>query len=589
MRALPWPAQIQVNAGGTLSLQASGAMGASSGLTVASGATLNLQGGITTNPVSLGISGTGVGAGGAITSTGGANNYTGAINLAGSTTVRSSSTTNGDSLTLSGAINAGNNALTFTGAGITNVTGSISGSGGSVVGSATGTLRLLGANSYGNGTQINSGTVVTGVTGLGSGNVNLNGGTLGLTQSAIGMHVASFSAAGSYNTITPGFTAGVVPITNWNNLDINHGATAPITSGAPGDTPLPFVLTDGNGIASTANVSAWFGNNGYGTAVAVTGDGQLFSSGLNAVNGGHNPATITISNIPYSAYNVYVYSWNNLSATPGTLGIATGPNPGSLTTNPTAYYFNNGGGADPTTYVLGGPSSATAVTGANYGVWTGVTGSTLEALETSTAPGSANLNPWIAGIEIVGTSLTFSNTVSVSSTSTIDVSNVLSLTMGNLTMQGSAGNNTLNVTGGGMGAGTNYSLNFGAASLINNATFNVNNNSNFTGTGALNLGTISDSSPSSITLTGPGIVGLTSTTGSTYRGGTSVQNGTLQLYDMGSNSSSSATGTGPVSVSNSGTLAGPTNIGGARTSPALSPYRQTRLRGARFIPSSAQR
>ena len=91
-------------------------------------------------------------------------------------------------------------------------------------------------NSFTAGTQVNSGTVITDVTGISSGNVNMNGGTLGFAASGIGMHVATNGSSSAYNAITAGFFAGVVPISNWNNMDINHG-TAPISPGLAGDTP----------------------------------------------------------------------------------------------------------------------------------------------------------------------------------------------------------------------------------------------------------------------------------------------------------------------------------------------------------------
>ena len=131
------------------------------------------------------------------------------------------------------------------------------------------------------------------------------------------------------------------------------------------------------------------------------------------------------------------------------------------------------------------------------------------------------------------------NPVNVTSTSTIDVTSIYALTMGNLTMSNSS---TLNVTGGSVGNGTPYSLTLGTLTLNSNANFNVANNSNGSGTGTLNLGAISDGANGySVTLNGPGVVGLTSPTGNVYSGGTFVTAGTLQLYDMGSNSSDSAT------------------------------------------------
>ena len=162
---------------------------------------------------------------------------------------------------------------------------------------------------------------------LGSGTLNLTGGTFGMygaNGTGIGMNVATNGTAGLYNLISPASTvAGVVPIANWNNLMIQHG-TAPIAySNLPGsgDTTLPLALVDGNGNATTAVVASWIGSNGFSTTnTANTGVTELFSSGLNAnsASGDPNPSTITLSGIPYLSYTAYVYFWNNNSATVGT-------------------------------------------------------------------------------------------------------------------------------------------------------------------------------------------------------------------------------------------------------------------------------
>ena len=200
-----------------------------------------LQGGVTTNgavPVSFAVGG---GTQGVLQSVSGANTFSGSMFFNGPGTVTSSSATPGDMLTLDGAIHVGPVVATFNGAGSTNATGLISGNGASVAYSGIGTLQLLNAaNSYTGGTQVNSGNVITAVGGLGSGAVNMNGGTLGFSPLSIGLNNASFSVAGSFDTITAGFSAGVVPIINWNNMNINHGS-APISQNGTGagDTAFP--------------------------------------------------------------------------------------------------------------------------------------------------------------------------------------------------------------------------------------------------------------------------------------------------------------------------------------------------------------
>lgn len=548
---------------GTLLLTNAGALGSASGATVSSGAAMNVQGGIALAAVPLSIAGEGLSTSqtGVLDNVSGNNSFAGAITLSAAASIGSSKSNN--TLTLSGGINTGSNALTLIGVGNTTVAGSISGSGGSVVYSGSGILRLSANNTFTGGTTVDSGTLIAGAGSLGAAGVTMNGGTLGFASAAIGMHVASYFSSNTYNTISAGTSAGVVPIANWNNLNINHAAQAPIASGAAGDTPLPFVLNNSSGVVTTANLVSWAGNNGYGNTAGSNGVTELLSSGLNTnadpndgATLGINPATIAIGNIPYSTYDVYIYYWNDVAGTIGSMSLSSGPSTSSLTANPTTFYFNTGGGSNPTSYLLGSTNSATPMTNADYAVWTGVSGGTLEATEV----GLSSATPWIAGIEIVADSMTYSNPVKLTASATIDVTGVKSVTMGTLTVLNGS---TLSVTGGSDTGADAYSLNFGAVSLSSSATFNVANNKNGSGAGALNLGSISDGSAGySVTLTGPGTVGLISTTGSTYTGGTNITAGTLQLYDMGSNSSDSATGSKPVAVSGSGALAGPTNIGG---------------------------
>jgi autotransporter-associated beta strand protein len=75
---------------GSLNIQNATSLGtADAGTTVASGATLQLQGGITVANEALTLSGTGVGAGGALRNISGANTYSGAIALGAATRINS--------------------------------------------------------------------------------------------------------------------------------------------------------------------------------------------------------------------------------------------------------------------------------------------------------------------------------------------------------------------------------------------------------------------------------------------------------------------------------------------------------------------
>lgn len=109
-------------------------------------------------------------------------------------------------------------------------------------------------------------------------------------------------------------------------------------------------------------------------------------------------------------------------------------------------------------------------------------------------------------------------------------------------------------------------------SNISSGTASYSGNLNLAGTGAslradaggttVFSGVISDSTASlAITKTGAGIVQLSSTTGNTYDGGTTVSAGTL----LANNTSGSGTGSGVVNVNSGATLGGSGIIAGATT------------------------
>ena len=146
-----------VNAG-TLNLQNNTATGtALGGVTVASGAALELQGGIVVGAEALSINGTGVGANGALRNISGNNTWGGTVTLAGNSEVQS----DGGTLTLSAATSvvATTRALAFDGPGNTLVGGAVTGTTATLTKNGTGLLTLQGANTYAGATAVNAGTL----------------------------------------------------------------------------------------------------------------------------------------------------------------------------------------------------------------------------------------------------------------------------------------------------------------------------------------------------------------------------------------------------------------------------------------------
>lgn len=130
--------------------------GVASNVTVASGATLGLSGGVAIGAFPLSLAGPGVGGAGALQNISGANSYAGAITLAGHSVIGSAA----GSLTLSGGIALGAHQITFAGAGGTHVSGAFASAAGNVVKNGGGTLTFSNANSYAGTTTINAGTLV---------------------------------------------------------------------------------------------------------------------------------------------------------------------------------------------------------------------------------------------------------------------------------------------------------------------------------------------------------------------------------------------------------------------------------------------
>jgi fibronectin-binding autotransporter adhesin len=144
---------------GILNIQNATALGTTaSGTTISSGATLQLQGGITVGAEALTISGTGAsGQNGALVNVSGTNNYAGLLVLGAATTI--SSDTGTLNFTNTGTITGPTFGLTLTGAGTGSVSSIIGTTSGSLTKSGSGTWTLAGVNTYAGATTINAGTL----------------------------------------------------------------------------------------------------------------------------------------------------------------------------------------------------------------------------------------------------------------------------------------------------------------------------------------------------------------------------------------------------------------------------------------------
>ncbi len=358
---------------GQLNLQNSNAVASSSGVTVASGAALQLQGGVSIGSVPLSISGAGLTASpaGALQSVSGANSDAGAIGIgSGGATIASSNS--GNTLTLTGGITNNGNLVTFSGAGNAAVNSAINGLGGLTYAGA-GTLTLSTTNGYSGATTVNSGTLrltgslaaastvtVGGTTASGaSGSPTLSGG-----GTVNGSLVAFAGGAGNVagHLAPSGFTGSSATALNvGGDLTLNGGSELDFNLSNNPDGPGFSVPTGPNGFNDHINVAG---------TLSLNGGGELFindPSGLSVgtyelVDYGNlsgSAAGWQVGGTPPSQFN---YAFTTVNAGQFDLVVTTASGSGKWTSNGNQLY-NIGTNWDSGTAPDGVGQSATFGTG----------------------------------------------------------------------------------------------------------------------------------------------------------------------------------------------------------------------------------
>jgi autotransporter-associated beta strand protein len=271
---------------GVLNIQNATALGTTaSGTTVSSGATLQLQGGITVGAEALAITGTGTtGQNGALVNVSGTNDYGGLVALGASSTISSDSGTL--NLTNTGTITGATFGFTLTGSGSGSISSIIGTTSGTLTKNGSGTWTLTGANTYTGSTTINAGTLTaadssgsalgstssivinsTGTLLLGASNQINNSATMTLNGGTF--KTAGFSERQlSGVTVTPGI--GALTLSSNSIIDLGAGASI-----------LAFANSSAQAWSGTLKIYNWSGNPAVGN-----GTDQLYfgtdSTGLTA-------------------------------------------------------------------------------------------------------------------------------------------------------------------------------------------------------------------------------------------------------------------------------------------------------------------
>ncbi|MBT5903582.1 MAG: hypothetical protein HOH58_15895, partial [Opitutaceae bacterium] len=225
------------------------------GVTVASGAALELQGGISIGAEALTLNGTGISNNGALRNFSGTNSYAGAITLGSDTEIQSDA----DTLTLSGTISGATQNLTIDGSGNTTISGVIGTTTGSLTKNGGGTLTLSATNTYTGGTTVNAGSLdltVGGSTGAIRGDLTINSGA---TLNSTAANTTGYGANRSENIIVDGGTINHTGIGDFGwSLDwtLSDGAVINSNAGVASTTATSkFALNQESTISATSGTS----------------------------------------------------------------------------------------------------------------------------------------------------------------------------------------------------------------------------------------------------------------------------------------------------------------------------------------------
>lgn len=206
---------------------------------------------------------------------------------------------------------------------------------------------------------------------------------LAVGTTAQAANIISVNFTNGANTLAPATAAGVIPAVNFNNVSGGSGAGVGLTDDTGAATTALLTFTSGGSFDAFSTPNS-----------GLAGTDTLYTGGLfgDGTGGPGSEVSLTVTNIPYASYTLYVYASSDSTAT----------NELSISDGTTTFYYASGGASNAgapllltTSTTAGAPTSGPA----QYQVFA-LTGSSFTL--TTTGSLTAVLSNNVFGFQIVG-------------------------------------------------------------------------------------------------------------------------------------------------------------------------------------------